>query len=300
MFQPSSPNQDTSKPSSLLLSKDRINSRSASEDRNLRYTLILGIVAGLVFSLALWGYGTILLIQSHVAYAWIPLLVGTILCALVFTLAALLTWLVNRGLLGILFWVGTGWLVSRLAITLPLKITPALMIFFEPGLRSRLPGYPMNATFQAWAGFGTVWLLIFLGILGLLQLTLVELSVPATSTAGRLAAYFVFIPVIVLASLMSSNMINAQLRAPLLATDNVIQFAIDNQNVKVDPLVARQMRLSTLDTISSLINRPRRLFLGQYDEFFRQVDVLIDFNGDWADCTTVFAQPVFCKPVSTQ
>jgi len=47
--------------------------------------------------------------------------------------------------------------------------------------------------------FGTVWLGIFLLILGLLQLTLVESSVPATTAAGRLAAFFIFVPVMILA-----------------------------------------------------------------------------------------------------
>ena len=263
-----------------------------------RYTLLLGGVAGLVFSLSLWAYEAILLIRAHVAYPWIPLLVGTILCVTTCTLAALLTCLVNRALLGIIFWVLAARLIAELAIILPLKIAPSLMMFFEPGLQSRLPAYPINATFRTWAGFGTVWLAIFFAILGLLQLTLVEQAVPATTSAGRLTPYFVFIPVMVLASVMSSNMINEQLRAPLLATNETIQFAVDHQNTSVDPVVARRMHLSTVDTISDLINRPRRLFLGQYDEFFWQVDVLIDFDGEWVDCSTVLAQPTFCKPMS--
>jgi hypothetical protein len=90
-------------------------------------------------------------------------------------------------------------------------------------------------------------------------------------------------------------MINQQLRAPLVVTDQLIQFAVDHQNTSVDPAIARQERLSTIDPISSLIDRPRRLFLGKYDESFSQIDVLIDFGGEWADCTTVYSQPVFCQ-----
>jgi len=132
----------------------------------------------------------------------------------------------------------------------------------------------------------------------LLQLTLVETAVPATTPAGRLTPYFVFIPVMFLASVMSSNMINEQLRAPLIATNDMIQFVIDHQNAKVDPTIARAMHLNTVDTISSLINRPRRLFLGNYDEYFSQVDVLIDFSGEWATCSTVYRQAVYCEPAS--
>jgi hypothetical protein len=264
--------------------------------RTLRYTLLLGIIAGLTFSLSLWGYECILFIKAHLAYPWLPVLTGTILCILICTLAALLTWLVNRALLGAVFWILAARLIALLATFLPLKIIPALMKFFEPGLNSRLPAYPITGTFQTWAWICTVWLAIFMAILGLLQLTLVESSVPAITSGGRLGAYLIFIPVMILASVLSSNMVNEQMRAPLIGTDELIQFAVEHQNTSVDPAVARQMHLSTVNNISSLINRPRRLFLGQYDEYYSQVAVVVDFDGEWAECSTVSAQPVFCNP----
>jgi hypothetical protein len=277
---------------------DRSAVESSMRRKTRAYSLWLGIAAGLVFSLSLWAYEAILFIGAHVAYPWIPLVVGTILCVTTCTLAALLTCLVNRALLGIVFWLVAARLIAEIAVILPLKIAPRLMIFFEPGLQSRLPAHPINATLQTWAGFGTIWLAIFFGILGLLQLTLVEQAVPAVTLAGRLTPYFVFIPIMVLASVMSGNMINEQLRAPLLATDDMIQFAVVNQNSTVDPDLARRMHLGAVNTFSDLINRPRRLFLGHYDEYFSQVDVLIDFDGKWVDCSTIIAQPGFCKPIS--
>jgi hypothetical protein len=297
-----SPPSDQNNRNTISLFNNRTGSRSevvdARKSRTFRYTLWLGIIAGLTFSAALWGYETILYIQAHVAYAWLPMLFGTILCALICLMAALLTWLVNKALLGIIFWVLAARGLAELAIYLPLKITPALMTFFEPGLRSRLPFHPINSTFQTWAGIGTVWLSIFLAILGLLQLTLVESSVPATTSGGRLGAYFIFVPVMILASVLSSNMINEQLRAPLVGTNTVIQFALDHQNEKVDPTVARNMHMGAVNNISGLLNRPRRIFLGQYDEFYSQVDILVDFQGEWVGCTTISAQPVNCNPIS--
>ena len=297
-----SPSQDNPKFRGLPHSEAGIGSKPGNvfvtNKRTFRYSLLLGAIAGLTFSLALWAYEAILFFQAHVAYPWLPALTGTLLCVLICTSAALLTWLVNRALLGLVFWVLAARLIAELAIALPLKIVPHLMMLFEPGLRSRLPAYPITDTLQTWAGFGTVWLAIFFAILGLLQLTLVETAVPATTSAGHLTPYFVFVPVMILASVMSSNMINEQLRAPLIATNSSIQFAIEHQNVEVDPILARSMHLSTINTISNLFDRPRRIFLGKYDEFYTQVDVLIDFGGEWIDCNTVSAQPVFCQPAS--
>jgi hypothetical protein len=298
----SSPDDPNLKQPSLTNPAARFGSRPVAtgviKNLKLRYSLLLGASSGLAFSVALWAYEAILFVRSHVAYPWIPVLVGTITCMLICTLAALLTLLVNRAILGIVFWVLAARGIAELAIILPLKIAPALMMFFEPGLRSHLPAYPINSTLSTWAGIGTVWLGIFLGILGLLQLTLVDQAVPATTAAGRLTPYFVFIPALVISSVLSSNLINEQLRGPLIATNTVIQEAIDNQNVKVDSATARELHLATVATISSLIDQPRRLFLGSYDNYFSQVDVLVDFNGTWVDCTTVYNQAISCEPIS--
>jgi hypothetical protein len=294
-----SPNQVTPKLSSLSHASARLDSKprmsGAINRQTLRYTLWLGAITGFVLSSALWAYGTILLVQAHVAYPYISYLVGTISFMAVCTLAAVLTCLANRALLGIFFWVLAGRLMAVLLITIPLKIVPGMLVIIEPGLRSILPAYAINSTFRSLEMFGTIVLAIFLGILGLLQLTIVDQSVPAISPAGRLGAYFVFIPIVLLASVMLSDMVNQRLRTPLVATDQLIQFAVDHQNTSVDPAIARQERLSTVDPIASLIDRPRRLFLGKYDDRFSQVDVLIDFGGKWVDCTTVYSQPVFCQ-----
>jgi len=266
--------------------------------KTLRYSLLLGVVAGLVFSVALWGYEAVLFFRAHVAYPWLPVLVGMFLSVLLCTAAALLTWLFNRGLLGIIFWVLTARLAAELAITIPLKVSPALMKLLEPDLHSRLPVYPITDSFRTWIGIGAVWLGIFFGILGLLQLTLVESSVPAVSAGGRMMAYFIFVPVMILSSVLSSNMISEQLRLPLVGMDKALEFAIGHQGVNVDPALARSMHLNSVNDINSLFGRPHRLFLGEYDEYYSQADVLIDFDGEWAECNVVSAQPVMCRIVA--
>ncbi len=277
---------------------DHSSAAISPRDRTRRYSLRLGAAAGLVFSLSLWAYEAVLFIGAHVAYPWLPVLVGTFLCVLVGAGAALLTHWVNRALLGVFFWIVAAGLIAVIAITLPLKIVPALMKVLEPALQFRLPVYPINASFRTWAVFGTIWLAIFFGILGLLQITLVEGATPASTNAGRLVPYFIFLPVVILASVMSSNLINSQLRAPLLGTDKLIRFAIENEGTTVDPALARQMHLSSLNTVADLIDRPRRLFLGTYDVSYWQVEVLVDFDGEWVTCTTVGGEPVFCKSLT--
>jgi len=262
------------------------------------HTLWLGVGTGLTFSLALWAYEAILFVGRHVAYPWLTLLAGTVLVVAVTSLAALLTHLVNKAVLGIAFWALAAVAVAQLSILVPIKTVPSLMKLLEPGLRSALPDYPITSSFRTWVGVDTAWLALFFAILGLLQLTLVEQATSAATNVGRWVPYFIFIPVMLLASVWSNNQINSQLRAPLLVTDDLIQFAVDNRDIEVDPLLARQMHLSSVKLIADLLNRPRRLFLGSYDESYWQVEVLIDFDGEWANCTVIHEQPVFCEPPS--
>jgi len=263
-------------------------------NKSFRYSLLLGVVAGLVFSLALWGYELIILITAHAAYPWLPGALGTLMSIVVCCIAALLTHLGKKSILGLFFWVLAAVSIAELLIYVPIRIAPQVLKFFEPGLVNILPDYPVISNFRFWIGTVAVWLSIFFGILGLLQITLVEQAVPAYTPASHLAPFFVFVPVMLLAGAMSSNIINDQLRAPLVVTNRLIQFAIDHQDTVVEPDVARQMQLSALNTVSSLINRPRRLFLGNYDQSYGQVQVLVDFNGDWVTCTTVYQQPISC------
>jgi len=279
-------------------SREPAASRPASA-RMRAYTLLFGVVSGLTFSLYSWSYEAIVDSRAHVAYVWIPLVVGTATCVLLTTLAAGLTYWANKALLGIVIWLIGAILVTGLTIALPLWIEPRLMVLFEPELRAWLPAHPYNDTIKTWILVGSFSLGVFFAFPGLLQLLLVEQAAHAATPASRLMPYFFCITLMLLASVMAGNIANDQLRTPFVVTDDLIQFAHDNQSRNVDPTAARNMHLSSVNTISALLNRPRRLFLGRLDPAYGQVEVLIDFAGTWASCTTVYGEPVFCHQISS-
>jgi len=263
------------------------------------YTLLFGVVSGLTFSLASWGYEAVVGAQAHIAYAWVSLVVGTVLCTLLTTLAAELTFLANKTLLGIVFWLLAAILTTELSIGLPLKIIPSIMLLFEPGLGAWLPAHPYDDSVKTWILIGFFALGAFFVFCGLLQIVLVERAARSPTPSGRMTPYFFCVTLMVVASLLANNLVNDQLRPPLVATNDLIQFVIDNQGKPVDPIVARNMHLSSLNTISSLLDRPRRLFLGQFNTAYGQVEVLIDFAGTWASCTTIYGEPIYCQPITS-
>jgi len=274
---------------------DRALMAGPTEGKVRRTTLWFGVVCGMSFSLALWGVEAVSLAMAHVAYAWITPLAGMLLSILTCTLAAVLTYLSNRTLLGLLFWLLAAVVAAELTVALPLRITPWLMKLIEPGLVARLPIYPYNDTVRAWTAGSSLWLAIFFCIFGLLQLTLVEQAALAAAPASRLVPYFVCVPIMLLASVITSNIVNEQLHTPLVMVNQVIQFGVDNRGKTVDVLLARQERLGAIADLSDLIGRPRRLFMGSFNGGYGQAEVLVDFSGTWADCSTVNAQPVYCQ-----
>jgi uncharacterized membrane protein len=263
------------------------------------FTLLFGVVSGFTFSLSTWVYEAIIYSQAHVAYAWIPLVVGTVVVVCLTTMAAWLTYLINKTLLGIIFWLMAAGLITELIIALPLRIGPRLMLLFEPGLRDWLPlALPYDDTIKGWIFVGFLSLGFFFAFPGLLQIVLVDQAAYAVTTASRLAPYLFCITVMLLGSFLAGNLVNDQLRTPFTATDAVIKFTLDNQGKTIDPTVARNMHLGSVKAISSLLDNPRRLFLGPIRPASGQVEILIDFSGTWASCTTVYGAPVFCEPIS--
>ena len=84
---------------------------------------------------------------------------------------------------------------------------------------------------------------------------------------------------------------------PILAVNEVIQFAVDHIDKEVSMKTSREMHLSAVNTIKEYLPLKRSLILSNYDQMLGQIDVLVKFDGNWVKCTTVYNQVTFCKLV---
>ncbi|MCX6056295.1 MAG: hypothetical protein NTZ74_15555 [Chloroflexi bacterium] len=91
------------------------------------------------------------------------------------------------------------------------------------------------------------------------------------------------------------SLFNRGLREPLQVVDNLLQFALENDNKTLSSDIVRSMYLGAMSTIMDLLPKNRRLILGYFDESMAQVDVLIDFSGELVKCATIYNQVTFCK-----
>jgi len=106
------------------------------------------------------------------------------------------------------------------------------------------------------------------------------------------------IPLFAVAGSAADFYINQPLRKPILAVHELIQNGIQNEITPFSPRQVAQMRLRALGGIQGLIDTPYKLYIGGYDlEYMDTFNVLVDFEGSWAQCSVLIDSPSICKPL---
>lgn len=257
--------------------------------------VMYGLLAGLVFSLALWGYDATLLWGASVEYPWIKLAVGMPLAILIGGVAGWLTAQLDHGLVGFLSWglagVGYVWLGSHT----PFEGVSWLVGWLRPELRG-LDVYPFVESARVRMIFLYPFVAILTGLGGVLQLPIVEGALRSRYQAGRYFALLALLPVYLAIGLLADNLINIPLREPLLGVDNRIQLRLQAEASGMPADEMRRRGLRVVETFGDLYHQPYRQLLGNYDaESITEVNVILNFNGVWGSCSVVAGSPGFCQ-----
>ena len=259
--------------------------------------LLYGMASGFAFAILAWGVDAFRLAQAHVAYPWIKIVPGLIICLLAGGLAGWLTIYYCKHGLAFLLWALLALIFSWLVVWLPLVNEPNLIKILQPDLANLLKFSEVEYLYQyRIVGFISIGLASIIG--GLLEINLVDqamLSPYGTATGLMLLVCLVIFG---LAGGAGDQLVNVNLREPIQAVDELIQFAADNQGKEVSKQVARSMHLSAVRNIEDLLQKPHKLILIGFDKNFGLVDVLVDFNGSYAKCTAIYAQPTDCVPLT--
>lgn len=255
--------------------------------------LLFGLAAGLAFAVFAWGVDAFLLARAHGTFAWVKFIPGLLICLLVGSLVGWLSVLIQRVWISLLLWIGQALLFAHLLMWLPLKVTPAIIRLFNPALGDFLkyPYYP-ELKQNLWVAFA---ILAFASlIIAVLENVLIE---QAISSSGN---YAVLVPITVallafgLVGGTGDSVLNRHLREPLVKVDKLVQFALDNQGKEISPDVAHDMRIAALNPVIELVTDQRKVILSNFDQYLGQVDVLVDFDGEWVKCTTIYSQVTNC------
>lgn len=257
--------------------------------------LLYGLVAGLTFAVLAWGIDGIQLARAHGAFSWVKFVPGLLVCVIC---SGLVGWLVAKlqsNLLGIVFWLALMLVYSQLILWLPIRVAPFLIKIFNGALGNYLQ-YPYYSELNQNLWFGFAVFAIIAIINGMIENILID---QALFSSGKAA---VVIPLLVcalsfgLAGSIGDSLLNKNLREPIRIVDELIQFAQDNYDKEVPSAVAKSMHLNALNPVMQYVTLDRKLVLSNYDQYLGQVEVLVDFEGKWVKCVTIYNQVTNCRP----
>ena len=274
--------------------KDDIRHRPDVLRAKRRIGTAYGITVGLAFAAASWGIDGYLVNQANGLYPWLKFIIGAVICMAVGGLAGWLVARSEKAILGLPIYLGAAVVFSWLIVALPFQIFPKVVSWLDPDTGSLL-NYTVYEGFRSRFWIAVIWISLFVSLAGILQMPLAEPAAFSTSSFGMLAPLLVCSVIMVINGVIVDKLNNEALRSALLNMNNSIQYAVDHQGQEVDRVEARKMRLSSLRAVEDVIDQPRRLIVGSYDQFLDQIHVLVRFGTTWTDCIVVYNQPSFCK-----
>jgi hypothetical protein len=233
---------------------------------------------------------------AHGAFSWVKFVPGLLVCIIC---SGLVGWLVARlqsNLLGIVLWLALMLVYSQLILWLPIRVAPFLIKIFNGALGNYLQ-YPYYSELNQNLWFGFAVFAIIAIINGMIENILID---QALFSSGKAA---IVIPLLVcglsfgLAGSIGDSLLNKNFREPIKIVDELIQFAQDNYGKEVPPAVAKSMHLGSLNPVMQYVTLDRKLVLSNYDKYLGQVEVLVDFEGKWVKCVTIYNQVTNCRPV---
>jgi hypothetical protein len=262
-----------------------------------RFGLFLGIFAGLAFAAATWGFDAVLLSRIHAYQPWLKWMVGALVCAPAGGLAGWLSARLDKPIFSVLLWLAASAVFAWLSTVNSFRIFPSLIVQIDPEFASFM-NYTVYQNLGTRTALAYMWTGIFGVIVGVLQLPLSEGAVFSASYGYKGIPVQVLMLIMGLCGVIVDNLNNEPLRAPVVSLHRVVAFAIETRGQELDPKLAREMRRSTVREIEDWLGRPYYFVVASFDRELGLVHVYANFGGDWADCTVVYNQPSFCKPLA--
>lgn len=258
--------------------------------------LLYGLAAGLAFAIFAWGVDALLLARAHGAFVWVRFVPGLLVCLLSGALVGWLSMVVQKVWFTFLIWLAQALLFAHLILWLPLKVAPALIKLFNPALGEYLK-YPYYPELQQNLWIGFVFIAAVSIVCALLEGILIDQALFSSGKFALIVPLVVAAMAFALIGKTSDTMLNKNLRDPILSVDKVIEYTLENEGKEVPTEVARKMRLYALNQVEKAVTNERKLILSNFDAMIGQVDVLVDFDGQWVKCPVIYNQVSVCSHV---
>ncbi len=242
---------------------------------------MLGALGGLIYALFAWGWDAYLMFTAHASLPFAKLVIGAIPSVAIFVLISWASIRSSHMVVRMLLWMAAACGLSFLVSLLTFQI-------FAEVLKTALPDVSASINYFTPAGIrGRLFvIMVMTNILfivgGLLSDNAGEAIFSSSGTIGWMIPVLLCLAFFAGAGYVADSNFNAELRDQLISVDEqleeVAQLDLEDLSERDQRLVRRFTKLN-VD-----LDGPRKLLIGSFDDSFSQVQMLINFNGQWAQC----------------
>ena len=272
----------------------RLDQKNAQAVNRKTSGLLFGFLAGIFFAIGAYGIDALILLSSHGAFPFMRFIPALILCGLVGMLAGFLSGFIDQLLVNALIWGIAGFVLSKITAFLMISWPNQFFLRYQPELL-HLTSYEVNAGIETRLNLVTIIVTVFGVGAGLLYSTLLEESSTSGYQFKRFAPMLIWGIAFLVVAFVGDSILNQPLRAPLKTLDNMIEYQLAHEAEGIDDQTLRDLHLRALKGVSDMLDKPRKLIVKDYDVMMVMVNVLVDFDGTWVNCSMLNSQGGTCK-----
>jgi hypothetical protein len=275
-----------------------------SRHLSLRLGLLNGCLIGLSLALGVWALDALFLVTAPVRLGGLSLLLGTLALVVLGGLGGWLAAWVGRGWASGLIWLVTAWLMVLAIGHVPYE-GRSLLVWVADRRSWGLPVYAFSDAAQAGMWLAGFFILLVLGLLGLIQSYRLEGVAGETGAGGRLGVrgWFMLclpLPLVLAVGILADNMVNSPLRVAPQLVNEVIRTGRTYSGDLFALSREKGVNYNAISGLQDQMTENYSLSLGSVDLGSAEtVYVVADFdNGAWINCRVVMDQVALCYDAS--
>ena len=252
------------------------------EDQQKIY-VILGTIAGFVYAFMAWGMDAIQLSAANASLPWLKFAIAVLPVTAMFTLAGWISAKVTHLVLRLLLWIALATGLSYLISLFSFQFNAAILRSIHPQVSSVI-NYITPAGISSRRFVIIIMTNILLIVGGLLFESASQSYFSASGIVGQFIPMLLCLALFGGAGYVADSNYNTELRSQLIYVDEQLE---EIANLDLNNLSERNQRMIRRFTKLNVdLQGPRKLVIGNFDDSFSQVEMLIDFDGTWVNCLT--------------
>ncbi|MDK2980462.1 MAG: hypothetical protein PWQ55_809 [Chloroflexota bacterium] len=246
--------------------------------------VVLASIAGLVYTCAAWGLDAIRLTTAHASMPWLKFAIALLPVVALFTLVGWLSSRVTHLVVRLLLWIALATGLSYLIGLFSFQYNASILRSIHPQISASID-YITPAGISSRRFVIIIMTNILLIVGGLLFENASQSYFSASGTVGRFLPILLCLAFFAGAGYVADSNFNTELREQLVSVDQQLQEVADLDMANLSDRDQRMVRRFTKLNVD--LQGPRKLVIGNFDDSFSQVEMLIDFNGTWVKCLTI-------------